>query len=97
MGDQVCMKKRIHIIVSGRVQGVFFRDYTKRAAQGLGLTGQVRNLPDGTVEIVAEGDTQPLEKLIDCCRQGSPGSDVKDVKAVERPIDRPLPPFRIDY
>jgi acylphosphatase len=91
------MQKRIHIIVSGRVQGVFFRDHARRTAQELGLRGLVRNQSDGTVEIVAEGDSHQLQALTDWCWEGSPGSVVADVKVAESSVDRPLPPFRIDY
>jgi acylphosphatase len=53
----------LHAIVHGRVQGVFFRDSTRREATGLGLGGWVRNLPDGTVEVYAEGDRAGLDRL----------------------------------
>ncbi len=55
---------RLTAIVHGRVQGVFFRDFTRRVAIGLGLTGYVRNRLDGTVEAVAEGRREDLEKLL---------------------------------
>ena len=60
----------VHLFVHGRVQGVFFRDSTRKVAQGLGLAGWVRNCSDGSVEIQAEGDRKKLEELIDWCRQG---------------------------
>ena len=55
-------EKRVHIFVSGLVQGVFFRDSTRQKAQELGITGWVRNLIDGRVEIVAEGEKGKGEK-----------------------------------
>lgn len=64
------MTRRVHITVSGRVQGVFFRANTQEVAQRLGLVGYVRNLPDGRVEVVAEGDEEALRKLIDWCHEG---------------------------
>ncbi|MBW2982383.1 acylphosphatase [Candidatus Woesearchaeota archaeon] len=64
------MKKRLHIIVSGRVQGVFYRLTTKRQAKILNLTGWVKNKDDGTVEIIAEGEEENLRKLIAWCRKG---------------------------
>jgi acylphosphatase len=66
-------------IVHGRVQGVFFRDFTRRQALGLGLTGYVRNLADGTVEAVAEGPQQALEKLLEQLRIGPSGAQVDRV------------------
>jgi acylphosphatase len=64
--------KRAHIYISGRVQGVFYRSNTRRKALELGLKGWVRNLRDGRVEIVAEGDEERLERLIEWCRRGPP-------------------------
>lgn len=62
--------RRVHIFVSGRVQGVFFRSETKEKAQQLGLTGWVRNLADGRVEIVAEGEKEKLEELVNWAKRG---------------------------
>jgi acylphosphatase len=71
------VKARAHIFVHGIVQGVFFRYSTQKEAQGLGLTGWVRNLPDGGVEIVGEGERQAVEKLVQWARTGPPGSFVE--------------------
>jgi acylphosphatase len=65
-----------HIIVHGRVQGVWFRAGTKEKADELGLLGWVENRPDGTVEIHAEGKKPQLEKFIAWCRKGTPAADV---------------------
>ena len=64
------MEKRLHLIIRGRVQGIFYRDNTAQQAQKLGLTGFVRNLPDGAVEVVAEGEEEQLKKLAALCRRG---------------------------
>lgn len=61
---------RAHVFVEGRVQGVFFRVWTKKKAESLGLTGWVRNLSDGKVEIVAEGEKSELTKLIELIKKG---------------------------
>ncbi len=61
---------RRHVIVSGLVQGVFFRVSTQREARRFGVAGWVRNLPDGTVEAVFEGDASAVEALLDFCRRG---------------------------
>lgn len=72
---------RAHILVQGRVQGVGFRQFTCRAAVQLGLTGWVRNLPDGRVEIVAEGEDLPLTSFMALIRQGPPLSRVDAISA----------------
>ncbi|HAK36754.1 MAG: acylphosphatase [Nitrospinaceae bacterium] len=69
----------VHIIVHGRVQGVFFRASTQTRALELSLVGWVRNLPDSSVEIHAEGDRENLELLIEWCRQGPPSAKVTRV------------------
>lgn len=63
-------KKRVHIFVSGKVQGVFYRATTQRKALELGLAGWVRNLSDGRVELVAEGDSADVEALEKWCQKG---------------------------
>jgi acylphosphatase len=70
------MKEAIHIIVHGRVQGVWFRAGTKEKADELGLLGWVKNRTEGTVEIHAEGEKLLLEKFITWCRIGTPAADV---------------------
>ena len=65
--------------VYGRVQGVFFRDFVKGHARELGLAGYVRNLPDGAVEVQAEGDKRQLEKLIGYLKVGPPAAKVDEV------------------
>lgn len=64
------LKRRVLITVSGRVQGVFFRAATRREAERLGLTGWVRNLPDGAVELTAEGEAGAVDRLIRWCQSG---------------------------
>jgi acylphosphatase len=70
---------RLFAIVHGMVQGVFFRDFTRRQALTLGLTGYVRNLADGTVETVAEGPQEGLERLLEQLRVGPPSARVDRV------------------
>jgi acylphosphatase len=71
--------KAIHIIVHGLVQGVNYRAYTREEARKLGLVGTVKNLPDGTVEIFAEGPEDKLKQLEQWCYRGSPMSKVEKV------------------
>jgi acylphosphatase len=68
------------VYVSGRVQGVFFRDETQDAAVRQGVTGWVRNLPDGRVEAVFEGEKDQVEKLVEFCRLGPRGARVTHVE-----------------
>jgi acylphosphatase len=70
---------RVNIIVTGRVQGVFYRASTLERAQGLNLKGWVKNLPDGAVEIEAEGSRYSLEDLVEWCKNGPPDAMVQDV------------------
>ena len=70
---------RAHLIVKGRVQGVFFRASARRKAEELRLTGWVRNNPDGTVEAVVEGNTDMVEKFVNWCREGPPNARVAAV------------------
>jgi len=63
-------KVRAHIVVTGRVQGVFFRDSTRRIAEELGIFGWVRNLNDSRVEVVLEGEKEIIEKLIEWTKKG---------------------------
>ncbi|MEX0617094.1 MAG: acylphosphatase [Candidatus Woykebacteria bacterium] len=72
--------ERVNIKVSGSVQGVLYRSDTASIAQKLGLVGWVKNMPDGSVEIVAEGDNEELGKLIQWCWQGPSFAKVEDVK-----------------
>ncbi len=72
--------KRIHIIISGHVQGVFFRNNTKAKARKLGLKGFVRNVPNGDVEVVAEGNEKELNELVGFCRKGPMFSCVANLK-----------------
>lgn len=76
MGGKSQEKRRAHFWVSGRVQGVFFRQSTTERARELGLTGWVRNLPDGRVEAIAEGQAEALDHLIAFCRVGPPAARV---------------------
>lgn len=68
------------VIVSGRVQGVFFRDSCRQEASRLGIAGLVRNLPDGTVEVIAEGDEEAVNALINWCKEGPSYADVDSVE-----------------
>ncbi len=66
----------VHMVVHGRVQGVFYRANTQAEARHLGVKGWVRNCPDGTVEVHAEGDESRVQQLVDWCRKGPPHAHV---------------------
>ena len=72
---------RVHLIIEGRVQGVWFRESTRREAVSLGLTGWVRNLPGGTVEVLAEGPEAQVNDLVSWCHHGPPIARVHRVHA----------------
>ncbi len=71
--------KRAHVVVSGMVQGVFFRAETRDRARSLGVDGWVRNTPDGEVEAVFEGDDERVDSMVEWCRRGPSGARVEEV------------------
>jgi acylphosphatase len=73
------MLKTVSIRVSGRVQGVFYRQTAKEKATELDIKGEVRNMPDDTVHIIATGTSEQIKQLIAWCRQGPPKAQVQDV------------------
>lgn len=75
--------KHLDIVISGRVQGVFFRATSKAVADQLGVKGTARNNPDGTVAIEAEGDDFSLELFLEFCHKGSDRAVVEKVEATE--------------
>ena len=76
----MCMKVRAHLLVSGRVQRVHFRQSTLLEAQNLGVNGWVRNLMDGRVEAVFEGEEHSVKTLVNYCRQGPPAARVNNLE-----------------
>ena len=89
--------KRIHVIVQGRVQGVFFRAYTKEEADRLGLVGWVRNRHDGAVEALIEGEAAAVDRMIDWLHQGSPMANVVRVQVTEEEAVGEHRDFAINY
>lgn len=71
---------QVHLLISGRVQGVFYRMHAHKKATQLQLTGWVRNVPDGRVEIFAEGPDYKLEELVAWCQEGPPAASVENVE-----------------
>ncbi len=75
--------RRIRLIIRGRVQGVWYRGSAQEVARELGLTGWVRNLGDGSVELVAEGESSALETLKAWCKEGPPAARVHEISEEE--------------
>lgn len=74
---------RRRVVVRGRVQGVFFRDTTRRRAESAGVAGWVTNRPDGAVEAAFEGEAEAVEQLIELCRRGPGRAEVESVDVIE--------------
>jgi len=88
---------RAHIIVKGLVQGVGYRWFVERHAKQLGLTGYVRNLPDGDVEVVVEGARSLIEELIRELKVGPRFASVEDVRVTWHPYRGKFKDFRIRF
>lgn len=93
--DNVSDLEKVHVVVTGRVQGVGFRAYIQRVAIGLGLTGWVRNVGWNQVEIVAEGKRSALERLIEAAQRGPVGSRVDDYQVEWQPYSGEFSRFEI--
>jgi acylphosphatase len=92
------MNLQIHVIISGRVQGVWFRASTKEKAEQLGLTGWVMNTRDGKVEAVFEGEENFLQEMLSWCHQGPPHSRVENVEIKKQsPKSNDFNDFSIRY
>jgi acylphosphatase len=90
-------KTRAHVFVTGRVQGVFFRHNTKQQAQMQGIKGWVRNLSDGRVEAVFEGEENAVKALVDFSSKGPVGAQVSDVAVIWEPFANEFLSFTILY
>lgn len=89
--------QRLHIYISGRVQGVFYRDWTRRSAQELGLCGWVKNLPDRRVEALFEGTKTQLEEMLRRCHDGPGPARVDHVEVTWEEATREFKIFEIIY
>ena len=88
-------RTRARVRVSGRVQGVFFRDSTREEARALGLAGYVTNTPDGDVEALFEGPKEAVEEMVRWCGQGPPHASVENVDADYEPPGDDLTGFEV--
>ena len=89
--------RRTHLQISGRVQGVTYRESARREALRLGLSGWVRNCPDGSVEAVAEGSPDALEAFVAWCHRGPAYAKVEAVAVQDEPPRGEAGPFRVEY
>ena len=87
--------RQVHAIVTGFVQGVSFRYFTQREARALGLTGWVRNRPDGAVEVVAEGSKGQLDQLVEYLNYGPSAASVEQVDVAWQPASNAFHDFEI--
>ena len=91
------MDSRVSVIISGRVQGVWFRASTKEKADQLGITGWVRNTSDGDVEALFEGDEKIIQEMLDWCHQGPQYARVENVKITKQTPSNGFSGFSIKY
>ncbi len=89
------MSEFVRILVSGRVQGVYFRAYTQKQAKKLNITGYAKNLPNGDVEIIASGNNDQLQQLINWCHKGPMLAKVSAVKTQPWSVENPFKGFEI--
>jgi len=89
--------KRFHLLIKGRVQMVGFRYFTRKKAQELGVNGWIKNLPDGDVEAVIEGEDSAVEQLIKYCKRGPLFADVTNIEIQERRYSKEFKQFEIHY
>ncbi len=88
---------RVHIFVSGRVQGVFFRNSTRAKALELGLTGWVKNLSDGRVEAVFEGEKAQVEQILEWAKSGPPGAKIEALEPIFEAYEAEFTDFEVKY
>ena len=89
--------QRVHIIVHGSVQGVFFRSNTRMMASDLGLKGYAKNMPDGSVEVVAEGKEDKIKELIEFCKKGPEAAEVSKVDVEFSKASNEFEGFEVRY
>lgn len=87
--------KRVHVYISGWVQGVYFRHHTQVAAQRCSVNGWVRNLPDGRVEAMFEGEDRDVDSVVEFCRRGPRGAQVERVEIRDEPYSGAFRDFSI--
>jgi len=94
MGKEIV---RVHVLAGGRVQGVAYRFYAEKHAGRLGITGWVRNLPDGRVEVLAEGSAESVETFLDRLREGPSQARVETFDVRREPPKGEFRDFRLNF
>ncbi len=89
--------KRVKILISGEVQGIYFRAFIKDRANELGLTGYVKNTPDKKIEVIVEGHELKINKLIEQCKEGPIGAKFINVSTTTQPYTGEFKQFRVKY
>ena len=95
--QKIKVHQRVNIFISGRVQGVFFRQFIQEKAQELGLFGWVKNLADGRVEIIIEGGKEKIDKILTYLKQGPPLSKVESIEVDYQKYQGEFEIFEIVY
>jgi len=90
-------KNQIHLFITGQVQGVFFRSQAKQKARSLGITGWIKNLPNGQIEAVAQGDQNKIKQFIDWCEQGPQLAQVEKVEIKTEQYQSEYQDFEVRY
>ncbi len=90
-------KKRVHVFVSGRVQGVYYRQQALKIAGELGISGWVRNLMDGRVEAIFEGSEESVDKIVEWCKKGPSYARVINIEILEEKYKNEFEKFRVTY
>ncbi|MEK6934695.1 MAG: acylphosphatase [Nanoarchaeota archaeon] len=80
--------KRVHLFISGNVQGVFFRAFVRERAINLGLNGWVKNLEDGRVESVFEGENDKVNRMVELCKKGPSSANIKNINVIKEEVQR---------
>jgi acylphosphatase len=88
-------QRRVSLRITGRVQGVFFRESARQEAERLGVRGWVKNLPDGSVAALAEGEQDAVSGFVAWCRRGPPSARVVDVEVSDEPPQGGLSSFAV--
>jgi acylphosphatase len=88
---------RVRVIVSGRVQGVYFRSYTAEEARARGVSGWIKNRRDGRVEALFEGEEQAVQQMVDWCAQGPPAARVEDIEVYKESFTGEYDGFSVTF
>ncbi len=91
------MKSNVHVIITGSVQGVWFRANTRQKAEQLGVTGWVRNTPDGNVEAIFEGEENCVKEMVEWCHRGPPQAKIENVEVKNQLPINGFDEFSIKY